>query len=178
MFAEAATNNCPEKILSSAQICYKLGDLLDSLNESNELSLTLWKKAIKIHVFAAECSVNDNRERTNAFLNTYASKIRRTEPNYQLPNISSSGCYIATAVYGSYDCPEVWTLRRFRDFSLGNNWYGRLFIKLYYAVSPKLVEHFGGTKLFQRFWKKHLDKLVKKLNSQGVSDEPYHDRIW
>ncbi len=26
-----------------------------------------------------------------------------------------NGCYIATCVYGSYDCPEVWTLRRFRD---------------------------------------------------------------
>src|SRR5699024_12626084 len=24
---------------------------------------------------------------------------------------SSGGCYVATAVYGSYDCPEVWTLR-------------------------------------------------------------------
>ena len=29
-------------------------------------------------------------------------------------NSSSGGCYIATCVYGSYDCPEVWTLRRFR----------------------------------------------------------------
>ena len=25
---------------------------------------------------------------------------------------SGRGCYVATAVYGSYDCPEVWTLRR------------------------------------------------------------------
>ena len=29
---------------------------------------------------------------------------------------SSGGCYVATAVYGSYDCPEVWVLRRYRDF--------------------------------------------------------------
>ena len=28
------------------------------------------------------------------------------------------GCYVATCVYGSYDCPEVWILRRFRDESL------------------------------------------------------------
>ena len=27
----------------------------------------------------------------------------------------SRGCYIATAVYGSYDCPQVWTLRRYRS---------------------------------------------------------------
>ena len=25
------------------------------------------------------------------------------------------GCYVATCVYGSYDCPQVWTLRRYRD---------------------------------------------------------------
>ena len=25
------------------------------------------------------------------------------------------GCYIATCVYGSYDCPQVWILRRYRD---------------------------------------------------------------
>lgn len=36
------------------------------------------------------------------------------------------GCYVATAVYGSYDCPEVWTLRRFRDERLAQTWNGRL----------------------------------------------------
>ena len=30
----------------------------------------------------------------------------------------SQGCYVATCVYGSYDCPQVWTLRRFRDNTL------------------------------------------------------------
>ena len=30
---------------------------------------------------------------------------------------SSGGCYVATAVYGSYDCPQVWTLRRYRDYT-------------------------------------------------------------
>ena len=42
---------------------------------------------------------------------------------------NSDGCYIATAVYGSYDCPEVWTLRRFRDEVLRESVLGRLFIR-------------------------------------------------
>ena len=71
---------------------------------------------------------------------------------------SSGGCYVATCVYGSYDCPEVWTLRRFRDFTLAKTWYGRAFIRLYYAVSPIVVKIFGGTKLFKDFWKKRLDE--------------------
>ena len=36
----------------------------------------------------------------------------------EISNPSSGPCYVATAVYGSYDCPEVWTLRRFRDVCL------------------------------------------------------------
>ena len=42
---------------------------------------------------------------------------------------SSGGCYVATAVYGSYDCPQVWTLRRYRDYTLAETWYGRAFIR-------------------------------------------------
>ena len=52
---------------------------------------------------------------------------------------NNSGCYIATCVYGSYDCPQVWTLRRFRDYTLDETWYGRLFIKCYYVISPRLL---------------------------------------
>lgn len=37
----------------------------------------------------------------------------------------SQGCYVATCVYGSYDCPQVWTLRRFRDNTLAETMLGR-----------------------------------------------------
>ena len=88
----------------------------------------------------------------------------------------SGGCYVATAVYGSYDCPEVWTLRRFRDYTLAETWYGRAFIKVYYAISPTLVKWFGETKWFKALWKGKLDRLVNKLRSEGVEDTPYEDR--
>lgn len=74
------------------------------------------------------------------------------------PQKRKNGCYVATAVYGSYDCPQVWTLRRYRDNVLGSTWYGRLFIRLYYAVSPTLVKWFGKTRLFNKIWRKKLDK--------------------
>ena len=61
----------------------------------------------------------------------------------------SSSCYIATAVYGSYDCPQVWTLRRFRDDTLAETWYGRAFIHTYYAISPTLVKWFGNKTWFK-----------------------------
>ncbi len=89
---------------------------------------------------------------------------------------NSSGCYIATCVYGSYDCPQVWTLRRFRDYTLDETWYGRLFIKCYYAISPTLVKWFGETKWFRGFWKSKLDKMVAILNNKGVEDTQYSDK--
>ncbi len=93
-------------------------------------------------------------------------------------NNGSGGCYIATCVYGSYDCPQVWTLRRFRDEQLACSVFGRLFIKIYYAVSPTAVKLFGNTAWFRRFWKGRLDGLVAKLNSRGVLDTPYQDARW
>lgn len=87
-----------------------------------------------------------------------------------------NGCYIATCVYGSYDCPEVWTLRRFRDYTLEETWYGRLFIKCYYAISPTIVKWFGNADWFKTFWKKKLDKMVSDLNSKGIEDTSYTDK--
>lgn len=85
------------------------------------------------------------------------------------------GCYIATCVYGSYNAPEVWALRRYRDQCLAKNIFGRLFIKIYYAISPTIVKIFKNNQLFHRFNKKILDAKVKKLISNGISDLPYRD---
>lgn len=88
---------------------------------------------------------------------------------------SSGGCYVATAVYGSYDCPEVWTLRRFRDDYLKQRILGRLFIKIYYATSPTLVSWFGDRKGFQIPTRSILDSFVESLKRKGYSDTPYND---
>lgn len=86
-----------------------------------------------------------------------------------------SGCYIATCVYGSYDCPQVWTLRRYRDQRLARTLWGRLFIRMYYALSPVAVRIFGKTKLFRKFWKTRLDHMIQRLNASGISDNQYID---
>ena len=90
----------------------------------------------------------------------------------------SQGCYVATCVYGSYDCPQVWTLRRFRDYSLAKTWLGRTFIRTYYATSPTIVKWFGHTGWFQKIWTSVLDKFVNKLNAQGYENTPYEDHKW
>ena len=85
------------------------------------------------------------------------------------------GCYIATCVYGSYDCPEVWMLRRFRDFTLERSLPGRMFIRCYYAVSPGLVRMFGGCGWFRRMASVPIGMLVRRLRRKGCADTPYQD---
>ena len=81
-------------------------------------------------------------------------------------------------MYGSYDCPEVWTLRRYRDNTLASTWYGRTFIHIYYAISPTLVKWFGKREWFKKTWKGKLDKMVAKLQAEGVENTPYNDKPW
>lgn len=90
----------------------------------------------------------------------------------------TSACYIATAVYGSYDCPQVWTLRRYRDCNLSKTRHGRVFIKTYYRISPTLVKWFGNTEWFKKVWKGRLDHMVATLQSKGVASTPYEDENW
>lgn len=85
------------------------------------------------------------------------------------------GCYVATCVYGSYDCSEVWVLRRFRDIVLVKTWYGRAFVRLYYRFSPYLVRTFGNQLWFKNICKPLLNKMVRTLKANGFSDLPYKD---
>lgn len=110
----------------------------------------------------------------------YAAKEKLKSEEKISNNISatqetSGGCYVATCVYGSYDCPPVWTLRRFRDDFLSRSIFGRWFIKLYYATSPTAVMLFGNKIWFHKLFKTPLDKLVKKLQEIGVESTPYDD---
>lgn len=97
---------------------------------------------------------------------------------YSMDDLSKTqgiGCFIATCVYGSYDCPEVWVLRRFRDNVLAKSEPGRLFIELYYRWSPEIVEKYGDEPWFKPLVKPVLDKFVAYLKSIGFEDTPYED---
>ena len=106
----------------------------------------------------------------------------RVDARHEIPDTilapQKGGCYIATCVYGSYDCPQVWTLRRYRDMTLASTWYGRVFIQIYYAISPTLVRLFGAMEWFKKLWKKKLDRMVSRLNDKGIDNTPYQDKSW
>ena len=100
----------------------------------------------------------------------------RSQQNKHSNMSNSGGCYVATSIYGSYDCPEVWTLRRFRDYTLAKTYVGRMLIKLYYATSPKLVKWFGEYYIFKLILKPILDRFVGILKNKGYESTPYIDK--
>ena len=91
------------------------------------------------------------------------------------PEKKRRGCYIATAVYGSYDCPQVWVLRRFRDQILAKHAWGRGFIRFYYAVSSGMSVYFGRNRLLRKNGRRFLDGLVRHLEKRGLENTPYRD---
>lgn len=80
----------------------------------------------------------------------------------------SGGCYIATAVYGSYDAPPVMTLRRFRDQHLVKSMVGRVFVRAYYLLSPSAARCLGRAPLLSAVVKRVLDRLVARLDSNNM----------
>lgn len=148
------------------------------LNSDNHIYYTHdCKKAYRPSNFMRETIQKTNAQCTET-LKQYNPELLSEIQNeiQQQAQQQKGGCYVATCVYGSYDCPEVWTLRRYRDYTLAETWYGRAFIKTYYAISPTIVKWFGNTDWFKALWRGKLDKMIEKLNRQGVDNTPYSDK--
>ena len=76
-----------------------------------------------------------------------------------------SGCFIATAVYGTLFASEINILRRWRDKSLLQKKGGKLFVKIYYRVSPPIAKYISKSE--KRRWMtrlilKPIIKILKK----------------
>lgn len=102
----------------------------------------------------------------NKFINIYPNLIESTSKS-ELSSTTikkKEGCYIATVCYGSYDTPELLAFRHFRDTRLDKTILGRLFIMVYYRISPLLVEFIGENKPLKKIIRKCLDKIYIYLS--------------
>jgi hypothetical protein len=86
-----------------------------------------------------------------------------TGPVIVLGSSGSSGCFIATAAYGSYLAPEVSSLRRFRDNQLLTNAPGRAFVAFYYRYSPPVANYIAS-----RDWLRTAARVVLTPLVYGV----------
>lgn len=94
-----------------------------------------------------------------------AEEVKKVDSNFvtAAPQ-KSDGCYIATHIYGDYDNESVIVLRNFRDSVLRKTNIGMFIVKIYYTLSPKLVNALQNKKLANNFIKVYLlNPFVKFL---------------
>ena len=177
-FTQEYANNCS----AARDIVYNGGNWIIKVfgDVYGDIAAECWAVGVRQHDVLNPI-FSDKQANAN-IIKEYNEKISKYNPSYQAPQTNQTnmdgGCYVATAVYGSYDCPQVWTLRRYRDYTLAKTWYGRIFIRAYYAISPTLVKWFGHTKWFKKMWQGKLDRMVANLQTNGIESTPYEDRDW
>lgn len=174
-FTQQYADNCS----NCRDIVYNCGNSIIKIfgDKYGDIAATCWQLGVSQHNILN--SVYENKSLNASIIDSYNNKIKKYDSSYQPPRTnmgSIDGCYIATSVYGSYDCPQVWTLRRYRDYKLYQNVFGRAFIRIYYSISPLLVRIFGNNKAFKIFWKNILDRKIIKLQLKGYDSTPYNDK--
>jgi hypothetical protein len=109
---------------------------------------------------------SENPSENNPILKNKYSKLsassKPTSPNKS--SSSSGGCYIATATFGSYHHPTVLLYRNFRDNFLDRTFWGKLFIRLYYSISPSVAKIVGRYKFLKYFSCKLLTLFSKLID--------------
>ena len=72
----------------------------------------------------------------------------------------AGACFIATAVYGDYDHPQVVKLRAFRDQVLMRSAAGRRFVRWYYKVGPGMGDWIKDRTILRRFMQFILNSYI------------------
>lgn len=75
-----------------------------------------------------------------------------------------SDCFIATAVYGSYESFEVKKLQEWRDNYLSNYILGKMFIQIYYKIGPSLAKFVKTKSFLKKIFKLAIDFIIKNIN--------------
>ncbi|MHB8259405.1 MAG: CFI-box-CTERM domain-containing protein [Bacteroidia bacterium] len=84
--------------------------------------------------------------------------------SYQGFKKKNEGCFIATACYGDYDATEVLILRQYRDNKLLTNYFGKLFVAIYYSVSPFFATIISKSDRLKNIVRQYLlQPIVKNL---------------
>jgi hypothetical protein len=88
-------------------------------------------------------------------LNPNADSSRRPSP-----------CFIATAVFGEV-APETERFRAYRDRHLSNSAAGRLFIRIYYWISPAIAAWLARSRGSRHLVKRVLLGILKVIQVHG-----------
>lgn len=86
--------------------------------------------------------------------------MRRTAGKMTGKALKGSGCFIATATYGTAMADEVRILSQFRDQYLKKHLLTRAFVKIYYAVSPGVATFIQRHEIFKAITRLALAPVI------------------
>lgn len=96
----------------------------------------------------------------------------RPEPASRKPDgryDKDSRCFIATAVYGDQDSPQVLTLRGWRNDRLSSTSLGRAVIQIYYITSPPIARTLLRSPRLAAIVRTALDQFVIWVGSRPAT---------
>ncbi|MBT4993345.1 MAG: DnaJ domain-containing protein [Candidatus Marinimicrobia bacterium] len=151
----------------------KVYDLNPELFEAIQESPSASRTEVKCHYCKDEFHVSKYEygsydcPHCHRSLNYTSSGMEAQSGGYSSGGDSSStsgGCYIATAVYGDYEHPNVRIFRRFRDEVLLASILGRCFVRSYYLVSPTFAKRMSPDNRISRMIRvKFLNRFARLL---------------
>ena len=152
---------------SSNEIVYLSTTMLSEWIKSNHNLLTFSVQGMSLgnnllEVCSATFEAVDKIETTGNGKNGF-NKTKASFDSIKQSLQPKSGCYIATMTYGNYNHPQVIHLRKFRDNKLRKTSFGKLFIKVYYAISPTIVALCKDNKLIIKGTRVFLDFFVNRI---------------
>ena len=105
-------------------------------------------------------------------INPHESFFRQASSSSNSLHKDASGCFIATAAFGSRLSPEVQSLRSVRDRHLLTNGLGRSAVDAYYAMSPPLSRQLSKSSLLRgcvrRLIAVHIMRPIKAAKRKGI----------
>jgi len=78
-----------------------------------------------------------------------------------------SGCFIATAAYGSPLAYELDVLRAFRDRKMMISRLGKVIVSAYYRTSPPIASFIAQRQTLRRILRNCINPIVNFLKSRG-----------
>lgn len=79
---------------------------------------------------------------------------------------SGSGCFIATAAFGTPLASEINVLRRYRNSILLKNKVGRIFVIAYYKISPPIAYIIRYSAVLKRIVRKVVRVIIRYIKQK------------
>jgi len=133
---------CDLVVNNAVEICIAYLNAVAEVNTNHQKRSVLVAALSNVKPVFATIGHLDMSKRTQTRYDELCDKIglQRSFSAKPVSVPDTSGCYVATMLYGSYNAPEVMVLRTFRDEVLQQSCVGRQLIKIYYTYSPPFVQ--------------------------------------